>query len=633
MATGFQDASMRWPSEIASPFTKLTRRVYPRTVREAFAWGEELWHHHGMYSQAIQTAVRYFMTEVELSGDEDMDYSTRKGYIQQIRSNFDVLEELAVVGDDYMGFGNSFTSLHKPFVRQLVCRGCGFRAPIKEFHKANAYRFEAGVFQGACPLPQCTWMGAFEHVDTPMPRETMKTSVTRWPAQFMEINQHPISGRSIYSINLQDYDVLRTGITQGDLLFLEDTPWEILDAVVKNQKFEFKDGELYHMAAPTIATSQPYLRGWGPPPFMANFETAVLVMMLEKYVEIFVSDYLVPFRTFSPPAITGENDVLLNMNMGDFVSSVKSMLNRHRKNPTDYNFLPFPLEYNVHGGEAAQMIPIEVLEHFEMRLLHSMGIPPEFYKSSIEGFNASTGGAIIGFKMFERTWQHFANELNKWATWLVNRQGDLMNWERVEATIKPVSLAEDNELRRIKLELAAGGKISDDTALAPLGIDSEQEDKKKMDEEERRMEESERRQKRIEERQINSEAARVPPAGEAILMQQQQEQAMAQGAAGPAGGAPPMPSPAPGAMGAPMSMPGGAGGSPGATIDDLMGEASQIAQQLLTSDPATRRQVLGDLKHTNEALYAQVKAQLSQMEQQAESQGRQLVKSGQIPVQ
>ena len=41
---------------------------------------------------------------------------------------------------------------------------------------------------------------------------------------------------------------------------------------------------------------------------------------------------------------------------------------------------------------------------------------------------------------------------------------------------------EDPEIRQLKLELAAAGKISDETALRPLGIDAKQERKKVLEE-------------------------------------------------------------------------------------------------------------------------------------------------------
>lgn len=409
-ASGIQDAFVRWPREVASPFAKLTRRVYPRTIRETFAWAEELWMHHGMYSQSISTAVRYFMTEIDIEGD-DLEFSDRKKYIDAIQKNFDVLEELATVGDEYMSFGNSFTSMHRPFQRQLVCRDCGFRGPLKQW--VNNFRMVNGVFQGTCPL--CSWSGQLQHIDIPLPKEVMKPKITRWPPQYMMIKQHPLSQRTIYSIDLTQYEALREGVMGNDLLYLEDTPWEIIEAVTQNKQFEFAPDELYHMSFPVVACCLPNLKGWGLPPFMADFETALLVALLDKYVETILVEYLMPFRVLTPAQSTGTGDPMINLNMGKFVGEVMGMLRRHRSNPTDWNFLPNPLEYQVLGGEAANIVPVEVLEHFELRLLHSMGIPPEFYKASLDKFNTSAG-PVIGFKMFERTWQTFANQLNKWAT-------------------------------------------------------------------------------------------------------------------------------------------------------------------------------------------------------------------------
>jgi len=621
-ASGIQDAFVRWDREVASPFSKLTRRVYPRTIRECFAWAEELWMHHGMYSQSISTAVRYFMTELDIEGD-DLQFSDRKKYIDAINKNFDVLEDLATVGDEYMSFGNSFTSMHRPFQRQLVCRSCGFRAPLK--HWLGHFRLEQGVFNGSCPL--CAWNGQMQHMDIPLPKEVMKPKITRWPPQFMMIKQHPLSQRTIYSIDLSQYDALRDGVMGNDLLYLEDTPWEIISAVQQNKQFEFAPDELYHMAFPVVACCLPNLKGWGLPPFMADFETALLVTLLDKYVETILVEYLMPFRVLTPAQATGTGDPMMNLNMGQFVGQVMGMIRRHRANPTDWNFLPNPLEYQVLGGEAKDIVPVEVLEHFELRLLHSMGIPPEFYKASLDKFNTKAG-PVIGFKMFERTWQTFANQLNKWATWLVNKQGDLLNWQDVDAKLKEVSMYEDPEVRQIKLELAAAGKISDDTAYRPIGMNAEQERKKYDDEQEQKLEEQMEREKRMNERMANMEAANVPGPGEQMLMNQEMQ--AQQGDASTPGGAPVGAAPPPGGMpmGGPMAV---GGGAMGGTIDDLMIQADQIAQQLVTADPLTRRRQLVSIKNQNEALHAQVKSRLTQIEQQAKTQGVQMARQGQLP--
>jgi hypothetical protein len=620
MPSGIQDAFVRWDKEVTAPFAKLSRSVYPRTIRETFAWSEELWLHHGMYSQSIQAAVRYFMTELEISGD-DLSFQSRKNYLQQISKIFNILEDLAVIGDDYMSFGNSFTSVYRPFVRSLVCRFCGFRAPLKQMK--NYFRFQDGKFVGQCPNPSCGRSGEFERVDAPAPKEGWKPVITRWPPQFMMIKQHPLSKRTIYSVDLSLYDEMTSGVKQGDLLWLEDTPWEIVDAIVRNEQFEFAENEIFHMCHPPPASSLPVLKGWGLPPFMADFETAVLVTMLDKYIETIVVEYLMPFRVLSPEARTGEQDVMMNLNMGDFVGQIMDMLRRHRRNPTDWNFIPYALNYQVLGGEAANLIPVEILEHFEKRLLLSMGIPPEFHTRSLGG-PASSTSPIIGFKMFERGWQHFANELNKWSTWACNKIGDMMSWEAIYAKLKPVSMYEDPEIRAVKLELAAAKEISRETAYAPLGIDAESEQEKIMDEEEAAAEQAEERQKRLEKRMANSEVANVPSPGQVML----EQQAPPQGAPG-AGGMPPV---APGSpAGAPSPMGGGTG--VGASIDDMLVQADQIATQLLVADPLTRRRQLSALKNQNEALHAQVKSTLKQKEQQGQTAGLQMARQGQIPVQ
>ena len=79
---------------------------------------------------------------------------------------------------------------------------------------------------------------------------------------------------------------------------------------------------------------------------------------------------------------------------------------------------------------------------------------------------------------------------------------------------------------------------------------------------------------------------------------------------------------------------GGAGQFPGganATIDDLMAQSQEIAQQLFYADHPTRRRELGALKNSNPTLYAQVKAELQTLEQNAKSQGVQMARAGQMP--
>jgi hypothetical protein len=623
--SGIKDVFLRWDNQVTSPWTSLSRRVYPRTVQEVFAWAEELWMHHGIYSSAIRKAVRYFMTEVDIKGDE-LSREERLKYIESINTNFDMKEDVATIGDDFIGFGNAFTSLHIPFTRDLICPHCAGRAPLKEWKGSFQWHPMGNDphFTGTCIFPSCKKTGRLEREDKVKPEGSYKPFITRWPPQYMEVKYHPLSGRKLYSLDTTKYELLRQGIQTGDMLYLEDTRWEIIEAVVSNRKFEFEEDQIYHMAYPVAAGGIPTLRGWGLPPFMNEFETALLVTMLDKYTESIIVDYLVPFRVLTPPAGNGapETDPLLQVDMGNWQGQVRQMLARHRRNPTGWNFLPFPMEYQVLGGEAQDLAPIEIQQHYEARLLHSMGIPQEFYSSSFSNFGSNNAGPMLGFKMFEREWQYFANQLNKWMSWLINKQGEMMKWEKVTAELLPVSMHEDPEIRDIKLQLAAAGEISKRTAYRPLGIDPKAERRAAMDEDEEFQEEVEKRSKELEKKQVNTAAATPMPPGAQIL-QQDEAAAMAAG-----GGGAPMPAP----MGAP-ALPQGGAPSMGGTMDELIMQAQTMAEQLFYLPDSQRRSELINLKNSNEALHAQVKAALQDMDTQARQKGVEMArqKGGGMP--
>ena len=53
-----------------------------------------------------------------------------------------------------------------------------------------------------------------------------------------------------------------------------------------------------------------------------------------------------------------------------------------------------------------------------------------------------------------------------------------------------------------------------------------------------------------------------------------------------------------------------------------------MAQQIMTMDPVSRRQQLVELKHSNEALHAQVTSRIEAYEQQAATMGVQAARQG-----
>jgi len=606
-------------------FKSMTRELYPKSVQEMLDWSLELWNHHGVYSQALRRAVLYFITAVELEGTDDFEIRLKSQYETKLMEHFDFLYELPSIGYDYVGFGNSFSTVAFPFIRYLYCPKCGASRCIKELH--GHYTIDANGFKGACvgSSTNCRYHGNLQVTDRPDP--TRAGTIMRWPPQHITLQTHPLTRRKIISLNLASYTELSGPIRSRDPLFMEDTEMGLILAVMRGEEFRFDPERIFHMAAPTVAAEEPMLHGWGKPLFMYEFEDAVMLRVLDRYDEIIMADGVCPFRVISPPPqATGHSgaDNMLMAAGGDFADKAKQLLNLHRANPAAFNLFPFPLQYQTMGGDAQQLTPIDIMRYREERLLRSIGVPLEFISGSIH----STAATLVSFRMYERFWSGLVNQLNSFLSWVVQQQGKQWGWEMVTARLIPMSVLEDENDKALKLDLMSSKQISRDTGLAAVGVDAARERRKIMAEEEAEEDERTQQHRRMQEKAESMEAMNVLGPGAQLLQQEQMEAeqaeaaAQGQGGAGGQGGAPPPP-----AMGAGKAPQGPA------TLDDLMVEAEQMASQLFQLDDLTRRRELQTLKHNNETLYNQVKGALEAMRQNAALQGVHLARDGQIPAQ
>jgi hypothetical protein len=180
---------------------------------------------------------------------------------------------------------------------------------------------------------------------------------------------------------------------------------------------------------------------------------------------------------------------------------------------------------------------------------------------------------------------------------------DYLEQEQLGVQLIRPSLADDLDLKHLKMSLAAGGEISRATAYRPIGIDDP------IEEQKRRQQEDLEIQKAIQKEQQNFEREMTLGSGNQVVDAMLQAQA----------------APPPGAAMAPAGggMPAGGGGS--VTPLDIQQQAEEQAMQLLQiQDDGERRKQLMQIKATNPTLYALVKAKMEEIRQQGASQGRKM---------
>ena len=599
------------------PFMDMASMVMPDSIRDSLQWCERIVMANGVYREAISRVVSYFITDVEIvnsgaaDGDKRIGHEEEQKYLDFLNDVVGIKSVLRTVALDYLIYGNSFTSLLIPFRRYLNCpaEGCGFEAPLRKVFNNAAFGFSWSNFQFHATCPRCGYSGPWRHVDR-RSGESGRITVKRWPPEEIDILWDLATGDTAYIWKIPDD--YRNDIRRGDSVFkLERASWEVVEAIRDGQNLLFDPDVIYHMKEDTLAGL--HSRGWGLSKVLTNFRQAYYVQVLHRYNEAIALDHVMPFRVITPqprPGQGGEiNDPVLQINMGSFVQRVNAMLRRHRRDPGQWNVLPYPVEYSSLGGDATKLAPKDLLAIGMETLLAAIGIPPELYQGSL-----TTQAAPVALRLFEANWSHLVHQLNQFLTKLVDKIAQVMAWEPVNCRLQRVTHA-DEERRKLEEERISAEATQD-------------------------------MQKEMEQAALMDEMAAPPPppdqggapagapAGDPAAAGGAQQMPQMQGMPGamPGGGMPPV-QPA-GAMGQPAGAYGAAqtfaANQPlipnkPTTPEEMEQMAQVLAQQAMAMPDSQRKSFLMKLKKEDETIHALVKSFVEEYRRDAQLRGGEMV--------
>lgn len=600
------------------PFMDMASLAMPDTMQYALRWCEYIFMANGTYRQAVDRVLSYFITDIEIANAGDDDKDKWRTFLDE---TLDVKNMLHTVGLDAMCYGNSFTSVIPSFKRYLSCPKCFSEFPLNKIYNEATFKFRWANYEFNATCPKCKTSGKWRHIDR-RTNEDQGFRIKRWNPHEMELLWDPLTDEVSYIWKIpEDY---RKMIREGHLFHLERANWEIIQAVKHNNYMLFDKDVVYHMKEDALAGLRN--RGWGISRVLANFRQAWYVQVLHRYNEAIALDYVIPFRLITP--VPGDKttgaDVLLNMNAGDFMGQVMSMIRRRRKDPASWFSLPFPVQYQALGGDATKLAPKELLDQGLDTLLNSIGVPAELYKGSL-----TLQSAPAALRLFESSWSTLPHNLNGWLRWVVRQVCQLLNWNKVQAKLMRVTHADDVQRQMSKLQLMMGGQISQSTGLKSVGLDFQDETQRMMEDQRFSAEEQAKLQEQMEHASQMEQMAMPPQQG-------QPGQPGAQpGGAAPGGAAPGGAAPAPGGGGAPAA--GGQGPAGAAqqsvtanlptgpnqqtTPQELQQRADYMASQIMSMPESQKDSELIKLKKVDPTLHAIVGEKIQEYRNQAKTQG------------
>jgi len=437
-------------------------------------------------------------------------------------------------------------------------------------------------------------------------------NITRWNIHYIRLAHSMISNRS--EIYLRIPDDYKEALEKGNPVAIADTPIEFINALKKTKKgvkgtgtsaedfiFKFNADEVLHIKEESLCGISNM--GWGIPRVLSAMHDMFYVQILRKYNQALALDYVVPVRVLTPKA-TANQDPLLSANASNVAGQMHGMIKEHQKDPTKWNILPFPIEYQALSGEGLTANTKPLIDQAMANQMNSLGVPQDLFLGNLQIQAAPTA-----LRLYEQTWNHLALAYNQVIKWIANKVGVFMGWEEgSDVKLMKVTLADSLEKKQVWLQMMSGGMMSKETAMRPWGVDPYEEQRKVISEQE----DAQELMQEAEEKQMQkTKLEEVVAAQEQAEMQQQMQMG------GQPGLVPSMPS-----MGSGV----GLGGSAALPPDQLIGEADQIAQTLVLQTPPSQvRKELQNIKDTNETLYALVKDRMQKIRSEARSTGQTVV--------
>jgi hypothetical protein len=596
------------------PFCDIASLSMPESIQAALRWCEFIMNCNGLYRQAIDRVVSYFLTDVEIGDDgkNELGREEKDKYQEFFDNTLGIKNVLHSVAMDYLTYGNSFTSLLVPFKRYLTCKKCGLEMPLTQIHSKPACQFKWQDFDFHATCPHCHYSGVWDHVDR-RSGDSSELKIKRWSPHDMELIWDPYTDdvRHVWRIP-EEYRAL---IKQGHLHHLERASWEVIQAVKKNQNLMFDKDVIFHLKEDALAGLRN--RGWGISRILANFRQAWYVQILMRYNEAVALDYVIPFRVITPAPRGGDSassDPVHTINLSNFTGRVQAMLRARRQDPARWNILPFPVTYQALGGDATQLAPKDLLDQGFDTLLKCIGMPVELFNGSL-----SVQSAPAALRLFEANWAHLPHNLNRFLRHVASSVAKVKSWEPAAVSLMRVTHADDLNRQMAKLQLMMGGQISKGTGLKSVGLDYMEETKRTLEEERIYAEEQTKMQKEMEQSQqmdmLAQSAGGVTGAGNTGASAGM-DPAMQQGGAPPGGAPGAPPNPVDQFLAARQNSP-----NVPRTPEDLQAQAQLIAQQVLSLPEGQKDSQLIKLKRSDATMHALVKSIIDDIRQQAQTQG------------
>lgn len=574
------------------PFLLPSNQALPTELDSALDFCLYLYYMNPQYRRATIRTVSHFVTDIDFEGDSG-DEKERNNLYDFLTQQLDIFGMMLELGEEWGTYGNGFSRIHFPTDRFLADNEKPGVSYSLDSYNTEDIRYLWREMKYEVPDLKSAHLPAKQRkkvklsfFDQPS-KDLSRIRLRKLDPRYVTLRHSFISGRTtiIYKFDPEFLSQLKKGMPWQ----ANETPIPMLKAIANEQEFEFHEGRVYHVKAPTISGVSNF--GWGIPEVIANYRSLHQLQVYRKIDEAVGLDYMLPFRVFSPELSNVAQDGLKQMISAKWRSNVDELIKRRRADPFAMHAFPFPINYQEFGAQGKQLAPKDLIEFQTNDMLDSMGYPAELHRGTLAVQQIPTT-----LRMFENSFHFLHRHFDNYLKWVTRQVLDYLGSEQIGVKLQLPRMADDLEARHIYLQLAAGAEIPREVAYKPFGIDDPVQAVK------RRMQEDIEIQKEQAKLQADFEREQTLGSMDAILGAQSGAQGGEQAQGGPAASA-------------------------GTTPLDIQQQAEQKAMELVQQETGIIQRELANLKTSNPTLHALVKEMMDQIRRDAGAQGRASLKN------
>jgi hypothetical protein len=440
----------------------------PRKLKDLFRWCEYLNYNSAHVYAAHRKFNEMAITEIEYNTANEQ---LRKNYKRLFEKVVKMKAKLANAGIDKQVYGNHFTSIYTPFVRNLVCSRCENMINIAMVD----YKFDIKTLGFTYRCKKCKNTVSGKVVDQKI-LAINKLHIIRWDPKLIDIEYNPITGEAVYYYNIPQET--KEKVKKGAKHLINTTPYEFLECIKNDKLFRFQKDAIFHLKVPAPAGIE---QQWGFPPLASTIKLFLYTMTLRKANEAIALEHVVPMRILHP-AQTGNQDLTQMINMAKWTDEMKYNIRRWRRDPLHVMFAPVPVGVANMGGDGRAMLTLGEVQEAEKNIMAALGIPPEFL------FGGITKAGMEGqLRIIENMLLGHSDDLNDLLQWLADKMAKFLGWERIDVKLSPLKMVDDTETKQQIINMATGANgqapvVSMTTMAERLGLDlSEERDKRKQE--------------------------------------------------------------------------------------------------------------------------------------------------------